>query len=97
MNKMKIGDKVKMSDKNPNHLGNGVDAYAGMEGIVENIYDDGAFVLNCGSSILVVPMRDAYKNWKKGCWIYLNGELLFHKSVKPKTENVFTKILDFLF
>ena len=94
---MKIGDKVKMSDKNPNHLGNGVDAYAGMKGIVENIYDDGAFCLNCGSSILVVPMRDAWKRWKSGCWIYLNDELVFYKSIKPKRENVFTKILDFIF
>lgn len=102
MNKMKIGDKVKMSDKNPNHLGNDVDAYTGMEGIVENLYEDGAFVLNCGSSILVVPMRDAWKNWKSGVWIYLNDELVFHKSVKPKSERLTLKkilynIYDFLF
>lgn len=54
---MKKGDKVKMSERTPNHLNNGVSAYAGMEGIVVDIYDDGAFVLNCGSSILVVPKR----------------------------------------
>ena len=39
---MKIGDKVKMSERNPNHLGNGVDAYAGMEDMVTDIYNDGA-------------------------------------------------------
>lgn len=76
---MKIGDKVKMSKRNTNHLGRGVDAYAGMEGVVTDVYDDGAFVLNCGSSILIVSMNYAFKKPKKGVWVYLNGEHIFHK------------------
>ena len=83
---MKLGDKVKMSERNPNHLGNDVDAYAGMEGVVTDISEDGAFVLNCGNCILVVPMNDAFKKPKKGVWIWLNGEHIFHKriDIKPK-------------
>lgn len=81
---MKIGDKVKMSERNPNHLGNGVDAYAGMEGLVTDVYDNGEFVLNCGSSILVVPMYNARKQPKKGVWIWLNGEHIFHKRIDTK-------------
>lgn len=83
---MKIGDTVKMSNKNPNHLGNGVDAYAGMKGIVTDIYDDGAFALNCGNCILVVPMNNAFKEAKKGVWVWLNGEHLFHKRIDTKAE-----------
>lgn len=79
---MKIGDKVKMSDRNLNHLGNGVCAYSGMEGIVTDIWEDNAFALRCETSILVVPMRNAFKNRIRGVWIWLNGELVFHKS-KP--------------
>jgi dissimilatory sulfite reductase (desulfoviridin) alpha/beta subunit len=76
---MKKGDVVKMSDRNPNHLGHDVDAYAGMEGIVTDIYEDGAFCLDCGNCALVVPMRDAFKNKKDGVWIWLNGVHIFHK------------------
>jgi hypothetical protein len=76
---MKIGDKVKMSYNNSNHLGNDVCAYAGMEGLVTDIYDDGSFVLNCDRSILVVPMNNAF-NKPEGVWIFLNGEHIFHKN-----------------
>ena len=69
---MKKGDKVKMSYKNQN-------AYDGMEGTVTDVYEDNAFVLNCGTSILVVPMRN-YWGRIKGVWIYLNNELIYHKS-----------------
>jgi hypothetical protein len=83
-NKMKIGDKVRMSESNSNHLGYGVDAYAGMEGIVTDIYDDGAFALNCSTSILVVPMNNAFKQPKKGVWVWLNGNHIFHKRINAK-------------
>lgn len=85
---MEVGDKVKMSERNPNHLGYGVDAYSGMEGVVTDIYEDGAFALDCGSSILVVPMNNLFKKPKKGVWIWLNGEHIFHKRIdnKPKTS-----------
>lgn len=83
---MKIGDKVKMSDRNPNHLGYGVDAYAGMEGVVTDVYEDGAFILDCGNCTLVAPMNNAYKQPKKGYWVWLNGELIFHKRINAKIE-----------
>jgi hypothetical protein len=81
---MKIGDKAKMSEYNRNHLDNDVCAYAGMEGTVKDINEDGSFILDCGNSILVVPMRNAFKQPKKGIWIYLNGNHIFHKRIKTK-------------
>ena len=81
---MKIGDKVRMSERNPNHLGYGVDAYAGMEGVVTDIYDNGSFVLNCENCILVVPMNDAFKNPKEGVWVWLNGKHIFHKRIETR-------------
>ena len=68
---MEKGDKVKMSEKNQN-------AYDGMEGLVTDIFQDGGFALDCGISILVVPMRN-YWGKVKGVWIYLNNELVYHK------------------
>jgi hypothetical protein len=79
---MKIGDIIRISERNPNHLNNDIDAYSGMEGIVTNIYNDGAFVLNCNDSILVVPMNNAFKQSKKGIWIWLNNKHIFHKKLK---------------
>jgi hypothetical protein len=81
---MKIGDKVKMSEYNRNHLGNDVCAYAGMEGVVKDINEDGSFTLDCGNSILVVPMRNAFKQPIKGVWIYINRNHVFHKRIKTK-------------
>lgn len=78
---MKIGDIVKMSDRNTNHLGNDVCAYAGMKGIVTYISDDGAFCLDCGTSTLVVPMNNAYKQKIKGIWIWVNDNLIFYKPI----------------
>ena len=80
---MIVGDKVKMSDKNRNHLGNDVCAYAGMEGLVTDVYDDGAFALRCNSARLIVPMNNAYKRRIKGVWIWLNGVHMFYKSIAP--------------
>ncbi len=85
---MKIGDTVKMSTKNPNHLGNGVSAYAGMTGIVTDIYDDGGFCLNCGTSFLVVPMNTPFKTKRKGVWIYLNDVHQFHKRIDEHEDNM---------
>jgi len=82
---MKIGDTVKMSDRNLNHTKTDVCAYAGMEGIVTQINDDGSFALYCKTAILVVPMNDAFKQPIKGVWIWLNGELIFHKGLNYKT------------
>jgi hypothetical protein len=69
---MKKGDLVKMSSKNQT-------AYDGMEGLVTDIFQDGGFAIDCGTSILVVPMRD-YWSRLKGVWIYLNNELIYYKS-----------------
>ena len=81
---MEIGDKVCMSDRNKNHLGNGVDAYARMEGVVTDIWDDNGFALDCGTSVLVVPLN----RWP-GVWIWLNNELIYHRRIKasiPKSN-----------
>jgi hypothetical protein len=83
---MKTGDTVVMSTYNYNHLHNAVCAYAGMKGMVTDVYDDGAFALDCGSSILVVPMRNAYKQPRGGVWIWLNGKHIFHKRIKTEIE-----------
>jgi hypothetical protein len=69
---MKKGDKVKMSYKNQN-------AYDGMEGLVTDIFQDNSFALDCGTSILVVPMRNYWRRLE-GVWIYLNNELIYYKS-----------------
>jgi len=84
---MKIGDKVKMSDKNLNHLENDVCAYAGMEGIVTDIWDDNSFSIRCENSSLTVTMQNTYRK-KTGVWIYLNGKLTWHKRIdkKPTTS-----------
>ena len=79
---MKIGDEVIVSDKNPNHLCYGVCAYAGMKGIVTDVWEDNAFCINCGTSILVVPM--VIYGVPKTYWIWLNGELVKHKGIKQK-------------
>ena len=71
---MKKGDKVKMSDRNQN-------AYDNMEGTVTDIFADNGFALDCRGSILVVPMRNYWERLK-GVWIYLNDELVYHKSKK---------------
>ena len=95
---MKIGDKVKMSSRNENHLGNDTCAYAGMEGVVDKVYEDGAFTLNCGTAWLIVPMNDAWKNPLRGVWIYLNGRHIFHERINttPKKPSLFRRILNFL-
>ena len=71
---MKKGDRVKMSAKNQT-------AYDGMEGKVIDIFPDNGFALDCGTSILVVPMRNYWERLK-GVWIYLNDELVYHRSIK---------------
>lgn len=84
---MKIGDTVKMSTKN--HFGNDVCADAGIEGTVSAVYPDGAFILKCSNSVLVVPMNNAYRLPRKGVWIWLNGEHIFHKRIEsnPVKQN----------
>lgn len=91
---MKMGDTIKMSDKNPNHLGYGVSAYAGMEGIVTDVWEDGAFAISTKTSILVVPMNKSDKSPKKGIWIWLNGEHIFHKRIRPSTKEVYQRFYE---
>jgi len=79
---MKIGDKVVMSARNLNHTKTDPCAYAGMKGIVTDIYEDNAFCLDCGTCTLVVPMNNAYKKPIPGVWIILNGMHVFHERKK---------------
>jgi hypothetical protein len=81
---MNIGDEVIVSDKNPNHLGFGVCAYAGMKGKVIEIWEDNAFALDCGGSTLVVPM--VIYGSPKNYWIWINGKLTNWKGKKCSTN-----------
>ena len=80
------GDRVKMSEKNQN-------AYDGTEGIVTDVFQDGGFALDCGTSVLVVPMRN-YWGRLKGVWLYLNDKLIYHESKPEKVKVQWFKILD---
>lgn len=83
---MKIGDNVIVSDRNPNHLGYGVCAYAGMSGIVTDVGEDGSFIVQCATSILIVPM--VIYGRPKIYWVWVNGELIRHKGIVNKTESI---------
>jgi translation initiation factor IF-1 len=96
---MKQGDRVKVSDKNLNHLGNDVCAYANMEGIVHDVWPDGGFSLDCDTAWLIVPMRTSSGYRSKGIWIYLNGDLILHKPTEIKSDgnSLMLKIMRFFF
>lgn len=87
---MKKGDTVRISTKNKNHLGYGVSAYAKMEGVVSEIWEDNSFCIECETSVLVVPLQ-----CKRGIWIWLNGKFIFHKHTRPQSKIVmfFKKLL----
>lgn len=52
--KISNGDKVMISDKNPNHLGHGVTAYAGWRGKVTELSNDGMFTMDMGDRYLII-------------------------------------------
>ena len=52
--KIQNGDKVMISDRNPNHLGFGVTAYAGWKGKVTELNESGAFIIDCGGRTLAI-------------------------------------------
>lgn len=52
--KISIGDKVMVSDRNPNHLGYGVTAYAGWQGRVTHMFDNGGLQMDCGTRTLII-------------------------------------------
>lgn len=81
---IKIGDTITMSNKNKNHLGNDVCAYSGMKGTVDTVSNDGGFILNCGTSMLIVSMYNAYGNLIKGVWLIVNGVEVYHTPTKVK-------------
>jgi hypothetical protein len=78
-NQLKVGDNVSMSSKNKNHLGFGQCAYSNMSGVVTDVWEDGSFCINTGTSHLVVPLSR-----KNGVWIFLNGKHIYHKKVSKK-------------
>lgn len=63
---MKTGDIAKYSDRNKDPLGRDVSAYAGMEGTIDEMWDDGSFYINCGTCGLTVSMTGHFGR-KKGC------------------------------
>jgi hypothetical protein len=96
---MKKGDHVKISNKNRNHLGYDVCAYANMEGIVSDLWPDGGFSLDCGTAWLVIPMKTRSGYRSEGIWIYLNGDLILHKPTEIKSDgnSLMLKIMRFFF
>ena len=48
------GSRVMVSDRNKNHLGFGVTAYAGWSGKVTDLNKDGSFVIDDGKRLLVI-------------------------------------------
>ena len=79
---MKKGDIVEMTEHG--HSVYKVSAYAGMKGVVTDIYEDGAFAIETETSVLVVPANDAFKNEKKYIDIILNGKKTRHRFIHPK-------------
>jgi hypothetical protein len=78
---MNIGDIIIMSNRNTGYFSWETFAYAGMKGIVENIWEDGSFCINCKTNILICPMKNSYKTNIDGYWIWLNGKEVFHKRI----------------
>ena len=79
---MKLGDKIEWSSKNLNHLRNDTCAYAGMSGIVDEIFEDGGFVIKGAQGTLIVPSNDYRKKRRKFVWIVLNGECIKYRFKK---------------
>ena len=79
---MKKGDIVEMTEHG--HSVYKVSAYAGMKGVVTDIWEDGAFSIETETSVLVVPANDAFKNEKKYIIIILNGVKIKHRFTHPK-------------
>jgi hypothetical protein len=72
---MNIGDIIIMSNRNTGYFSWETFAYAGMKGIVENIWEDGSFCINCKTNILICPMKNSYKTNIDGYWIWLQQTL----------------------
>ena len=64
----KVGDKVMVSRRNPNHLGTNVSAYAGFSGIISEVFKDDSFCIFSGQSTLVVPLEKREKYY-----VFING------------------------
>jgi hypothetical protein len=50
--KIQNGDIVMISERNKNHLGFGITAYAGLQGKVTNLNITGNFILNCTTIVI---------------------------------------------
>lgn len=65
---LKVGDSVMLSLEDKS-------AYAGFEGKVLDIFEDGGFSIHSGSSILILPRINVFGR-RKYYWIYVNGKLV---------------------
>lgn len=81
---MKVGDHVKIANQNPNHLGKGTCAYAGAEGVVLDIAEDGSFCIDTGHSTITFPMNNAFQEPKKGYFVIIDEKIVFHKHIEVK-------------
>ena len=70
ISKLNIGDHILYTDKNLNHLNSDVCAYAGTEGEIFDIWEDGISIFT-GSSYLVVPLK--IKGRKKSVNVIYKG------------------------
>jgi hypothetical protein len=61
-------------------------AYGGITGVVSNLSDDNSFVINAENCILVVPMRNAWKQRLKGVWLTIEGKDVWIKSKESAWE-----------
>ena len=76
---------VTYANRNTHSSGNPT-AYGGITGVVSNLSDDNSFVINAENCILIVPMRNAWKQRLKGVWLTIEGKDVWIKSKEPAWE-----------
>lgn len=85
---LKKGDFVIYSEQNK-HTSGVPSAYRGMSGIIDIIYRDGSFDLDCGSSILIISKGARRKPYT---WLTVNGKLIKYKFGKNEYIKTTEKI-----
>jgi len=74
--KIKNGDRVMVSERNPNHLGHGITAYAGWQGKVTELQDNGGFTLDCGDRSLVISKsKKLLLEDINGSWVLIDHKI----------------------
>ncbi len=84
-----LGMKVNVSNRNNNHTGYGRCAFAGYNGTIDEIYDDGSFVIKSDTSNLVITN----KNLSNGYYLIIDNKEVF---IKIKKQNKYKSFLSWL-